>query len=327
MKIKVFTNVVYGGWSASELETGIGGSEEKLIEWAKEMAKEHDVTIYHNGDHGTFDGVKYVEHSQFKPWEKHDVFISFKARGALLESINADLKVHWTTEVEPKWEDFMIESVDKIIVISEYQKSRMNWSDKIEVIPLWADTERLDKNKTDKEAGSILYCSSYDRGLEELLVNWDKIKEKLSLNKLYVTYGWDFMRNMIKNNPQMIPWKERIESLMKRDDIEVVGRLSNDEMCKMYWKCESWCLPLNNPDSELFCINAIKAQYCEAMPLVRRIGALQETVKDFVDWDEMMGQKVAKSHYDSNSIATNKAYAEEFSLGNVIKKWQEIIKK
>ena len=324
MKIKVFTNIVYGGWQASDLDSGIGGSEEKLIEWAREMAKKHDVTIYHNGTHGDFDGVHYVEHGQFKPWEKHDVFISFKAKGSIVESVNADKIIHWTTEIEPKWGESMLNNVDHIITISDYQLHRME-SNKAKTEYLWADLERLDKNKTNKEEGTILYSSSYDRGLEELLVNWTKIQEALGVKKLYITYGWDFMKDTFKSNPQLLAWKDRMDKLMKQDGIEVLGRLNNDEMCKMYWESEYWCLPLNNPDSELFCINAVKAQYCEAKPLVRRIGALQETVGKFIDFDELLGQKVGKSSFGPDAVSFNKRHAQKFNLEKAIARWESLM--
>ena len=182
------------------------------------------------------------------------------------------------------------------IRISDWHKSRM----KPEGFPfttlyLWADLERLDRNKVEKEPNTMLYSTSYDRGLEHLLRSWGTVKEKLKLDKLYLTYGWDFLDGMIAGNPGMQEWKKMMLKLMEQQGIEQLGRLSNDEMCKMYWKSEYWCLPCNNPDTELFCINAVKAQYCEAKPVVRRIGGLQETVNEFIDFDNLVGQKASSS--------------------------------
>ncbi len=337
-KIKVYTNLVYGGWNAKQLESGIGGSEEKLIEWAKEMAKENDVTIYMNGEHGDFDNVHYRDHREFKVWEPCDVFISFKNSTILTQSINAEKIFHWTTEVEPQWSKAMLNSVDSVLCISDYHRSRMRpQSDKFRTMYLWADFNRIgkvftesieDKSKAfiEREKGSMLYSSSFDRGLEELLTNWDLVKEKLGVKKLYITYGWDFMVNLIKANPHLEPWKLKMEELMKQEGVEYIGKLSNDEMCKMYWRCEYWCLPLNNPDSELFCINAIKSQYAGCIPVVRKIGALQETVNDCINWEELIGRPNQKSTFKEGSIEQNRKFAKQFSLDLKIKEWKELIK-
>lgn len=326
MTIRIYTNLVYGGWAAHQLDTGIGGSEEKLIELARELAKEHDVTIYMNGEHGNFDKVKYCDHREFQPLEFSDVFISFKAAYILNNTINADIKLHWTTEVEGVWPKHLLDEVDRIICISKYHQSRMPFNhDKLQYSYLWADTKRLDKNQVPKEDGTVLYSSSFDRGLEELLTYWDVTKDKLGVNKLLITYGWDFMLNMMKNNPKLFSWKTRIEKMMERGDIEFLGRLSNDDMCKTYWLSQYWALPLNNPDSELFCINAIKAQYCGAIPIVRKIGALQETVNEAVNWDWIIGRPNHINSITELSGKNNKDHALKFTLEASVKEWNESI--
>ena len=213
--IRVHTNIVYNGWSAEDLETGVGGSEEKLIEWARELAKDYDITIYHNGKHGVFDGVKYADFREFKAWEYSDIFISFKARQMLTSSISSQKRFHWTADIE-EWEPFLKRDVDEIFVISDWHKSRM----KPEGFPfttlyLWADLERLDRNKVEKEPNTMLYSTSYDRGLEHLLRSWGTVKEKLKLDKLYLTYGWDFLDGMIAGNPGMQEWKKMMLKLME----------------------------------------------------------------------------------------------------------------
>jgi len=220
-----------------------------------------------------------------------------------------------------------LRDVQNIITISEYHKSRMGEkSDKVMYSYLWADFAKIDKSKVNKEKGSMLYCSSYDRGLEELLMKWDEVKARLGLKKLYVAYGWDFMEKMIAQDPNRARWRDHMNSLMDRDDIEHVGRLTEDEINKLYWKSEYWVLPLSNPDSELFCMNAIKAQYCGCKPVVRRIGALQETVNEFIDWDSLLGQKVGQSTLDAKYKSTNKTHAKKFGIKEAKKEWAKLLK-
>lgn len=323
MKIKVYTNLIYGGWSHSQYETGIGGSEEKLIELVRFLSKRgDDVTVYMNGEHGEFDGVKYQEHKSFKPWEPCDVFISFKNVDILSNSINASRVIFYTTEILGSLPKYILDSVDHIVTISNYHRKRMADKDsKITTQYLWFDGERMNMNKVAKEKGSVLYSSSFDRGLEELLVKWDTIKGVMGVDKLYITYGWDFINLLVKSNPGMQVLKERLDGLMKRKDVVMLGKVSYDEMCQLYWRSEYWCLPLNNPDSELFCINAVKAQFAGCKPLVRRAGALQETVNNFIPWEEVADYKNFVD-LDPRDVLDNQRFALGFNMN---KKIQELI--
>jgi glycosyltransferase involved in cell wall biosynthesis len=326
MQIKIYCNVVLGGWSAKDLETGIGGSEELLIQLAEAWAKEHDVTIYMNGEHGEINGVKYEGHHEYRPYEKHDVFISFKSKHILLETINADVKIHWTTEIEDAWDISIQRQVDHVAVLSPYHASRMPDFGKTTVIPGFVDFDRLEANKSDKISGRVLYCSSYDRGLEELLNNWEALKQA-GMKELVITYGWEFLDNIVRVDPSKLAWKQRMQELMKQDGVIDLGRLSYDDMAKEYWKADFWVLPLSNPDSELFCINAVKAQYAGAQPLVRPIGALADTVNKFHDWDATMGVKSAQHYWDDGALIENRKHAEQYSIESVLKIWEKLIQK
>jgi hypothetical protein len=325
-KVKIYCNLVYGNWSPRDLETGIGGSEEKLIEFARYLVGtgKYAVEVYMVGEHGVFDGVRYIDRKQFASWDQHDIFISFKEREILKESINARKIFHWTTEIEPEWPGMLLGQVDTIWTLSKYHTSRMgNLSAKRGNIPkfeenlkkfrhqyLWADLERLDRNKSEKKAGTMLYSSSFDRGLEELLKKWTQVKKALGLEKLYITYGWAFMDRVLKGRQGGMKWKEEMQKLMEQEGVEYLGQLTNDEMCKIYWKCQYWCLPLNNPGAELFCINAIKAQYCRATPVVRKVGALQETVNEYIDWDRL----IAQTEVTEVNTEKNRMHAEKFGM-------------
>ena len=346
--LDIYCNLVYGGWSAKQLETGIGGSEEKLIELAEGLAQINwKVRVYMNGEHGKFNGVEYLDFRAFKPMEHRNAFISFKNVSELLNTINADKIIHLTTEIEAEWPKFLLDAIDGVYCISKYHQSRMTQNPKIGFKYLWFDKARMDRKFiTDKEEGSVLYSSSFDRGLEDLLTNWDLMKEKLGVKKLYITYGWDFMVNMIKARPELIHWKHHMEELMgfkevttvcehcgqsktetvqTRDDIVFVGRLTNDEMCQMYWQCQYWALPLNNPESELFCINAIKAQYAGCIPIVRKIGALQETVNECYNFDWILGRPNQQNSITENTVENNRKFAKKFVMTKALEEWNELL--
>lgn len=326
-RIHFYTNLVKEGWSAKNLESGVGGSEEKLIELTRELAKDpsYEVTVYHNGEHGTFDSVLYRDHTEFKSWMSRYAFVGFKNREMWTKTVGGRKKIHWSMEIEPEFRRSELENIDHIITISDFHKRQLRENSKLRKSYLWIDNKRHDNLKVDKEKGSMLYSASFDRGLEELLQKWPVVREKLSLSKLYITYGWDFIDKIIAMNPAMATWKSNMQKLIKQDGIEFIGRITYDEMARMYWKCEYWCLPLNNPQSELFCLNAVKAQFSNSIPVVRRIGALQETVKNFIDFDELVGQKNAKSNFSDKSIEENRLYSEQFNIDTGVNEWKQLL--
>lgn len=322
-KVKFYTNLVFGGWSPKDLETGIGGSEESLILLTRELARRgHSVDVYHNGEHGVFDGVNYKDHREFDPFERHSTFVSFKARRMLDQSVNADKLIHWTTEVEPPYSGFELKQVDKVVTISKYHTNRMKPNtEQFMPIYLGVDFEELDKTKTEKKPGTAVYSSSFDRGLEELLARWPELKKKLHLENLYITYGWDFIDRMLTKTPDGAAWKARMLELLNQEGIIQLGRLTASELNKVYWESEYWVHPLNRADAELFCITAVKAQYCGCKPIVRRLGALQETVGQFIDWDNLLGSK----EIITPQVEFNKKHAQKFSLKRFTDQWEQLI--
>jgi len=322
MKIAFYTNLVHEGWSADSLETGVGGSEEVLILLSRELVKKgHQVTIFHNGKHGEFDGVKYEDHRQFSNFEGYDVFVAFKAPHILRETINAKRKFYFSVSSEnlPIW---VVEASEKIIGISDYHLSKITPSDADKKrFYLFADEKELVEAKDDRNSGTILYSSSFDRGLEDLLKDWSEIRRNnTDINELRIAYGWDFMDKGGAGSPDYAKWKNNMLELMRQPGITYLGRLSRGDINREYWRAEYWALPLNNPDSELFCINAIKAQYCGAKPIVNKEGALVETVNQYVDYKEfVMGTSI-----DPNILA-NKQYTVGFLLEDAIERWLGIV--
>ena len=76
----------------------------------------------------------------------------------------------------------------------------------------------------------------------------------------------------------------------------------------------------------MFCINAVKAGYCECKPVVRRVGGLQETVNKFIDFDELVGQKASKSRFTKKSVEENKKYVLQlFDMNKQMDKWRKIL--
>ena len=312
--IKIFCNYVAGGWSPKDLKTGVGGSEEMLIMLTEKLASKYDITVYQNGFEGTRKGVKYMKHEDYKSFEHCDNFISFKAKRVFDLSISADKKIHWSHEIEEPVE------CDHFVCLSKFHANECGITDskELEIIPNFIDFEDF-KQAYRRVPDIMLYSSSFDRGLETLLNDWHKIESNSHIT-LYITYGWDVWDSINKNNIDAMKWKKRMQRLMKQKGIKYLGRVSKKQMNGLYKKARYWVLPLNNPQGELFCINAIKAQHCNTIPIVIKEGALKETVKECILYDDFL--KNPKTPFNTKN---NRIFSNLFDINEVIKRWNKIL--
>jgi 2-polyprenyl-3-methyl-5-hydroxy-6-metoxy-1,4-benzoquinol methylase len=321
-KIKIFTNQVYPAWEPTDLGTFLGGSEELIVLLAEALTRaDYDVVVYHSAktpNLKTHNGVYYAPREKAK-CNVDDIFITFKDNYPWLKGAKSKINIHLTADIEPSWgmnpktHDFNINAIDAFVNISNYQRSRNVFVpvEKQHAFPLGVDIESLEKNKQEKIPQTMLYCSSPDRGLLQLLTDWKHIRQKHTNLTLKVAYGW---KHFDFKNMSIRQFKNQVDALLKQDGIEYLGQLTKDEIEREYWKAEYWCLPLNNPDSELFCLNAVKTQYCGCVPIVNKIGALSETV----------GKYVAYPKFVDGSLKYENDSAGEWSQAMT---WDEVVKK
>lgn len=293
-RIVILSNPFPGGWIPSDIETRLKGSESSLIEFASELARQgFGVYVYGQRPESepveeTFEGVIYSTLDQVEIKEG-DIVISFKNSNALLELSNVyrNKMIHWSCDVERPWN---LNCLEHFVHISEYHERRHYWipGRKSEAFPLGVDIDRLIRNKVDRIPNTALYSASPDRGLFELLTDWPTIKKHHPKLELFVTYGYEEMIRYAQNQVQAVTYADQLEAFFKQDDVHYLGNVSYDEISKLYWKYEYWIHPLNRADSELFCLNAIKARYCGMTSIVNRIGALQNTVGDHIDYKKFL---------------------------------------
>lgn len=335
MKIKIYTNRVEGGWKPQQVKNGgVGGSEEMLVMWAEYMAKDgNKVEVYMNGFVGGYGNVEYFAHDQFNRFERCDLFISFKAKNILEGSINAEKIIHWSHESESL--AFVANNLDCIVCLTEYHagiiKSALDKKHhkKIRVIGNFIDPDEFKVSRDIKEYYA-LYCSSPDRGLSDLLVDFDLIDSKFNFAKLFITYGFDQYLKIQKNNSRAQQFvKDCMSIINENPKIEYLGQVNRKEMNKLYEKCMFWFLPLISPESELFCINAVKAQENLMIPIVNKIGGLQNTVNECVNYGFVKTDgavDVLRKVNFEGLTEKNRKINKKFYISNVMEKWQKLIK-
>lgn len=305
--------VIYCGntvhqWNPELFKTkGFGGSEEAVIHLAREYAKQGwEVTVYNNCGHKSVNEiftdkgvikntpkpkdmdttvdiqVYQVTYKPFWEWnyrDKQDVVILWRWAKPLDAEINAPkifLDLH---DVIPEGElnEKRMARVTKVFVKTKFHRSLFpNVPDnKFAVVPNGMELY-LDKN-IEKDPYLIINTSSPDRSLDVLPKLFKAIKKRVPKAKCAWAYGWDNFVNTYSGDAKKMEWKEQIQREMKEAGIEDLGRLSQQEVGKLYQRASVFAYPTEF--AEIDCISVKKAQAVDCYPVTTDFGALSESNK------------------------------------------------
>ena len=272
----------------SDIKNGIGGSEGMVIQMARELQSlGNQVTVYGENKGGEFDGVIYKNHTKWNPENDVDIFIGVRSAGIeamnyLIKAKRQYLYLHDTHYGDIPQVNFNI--TDKVIVLSDFHKDIIKQrhgllDDSIFYISRNAYNEvAMPKKMPKRNKNKIIYASSYDRGLDNLLRMWPEIKKRLPEVELDIYYGWDTFDGLAESrgSAQMKDFKKEMVELMKQDGITEHGRVDQKTLYKAFATANIWLYPTEF--EEISCINAMTAQTLGAIPVCTSIGALKETV-------------------------------------------------
>jgi len=298
-------------------EKGCGGSETSVAMVAHEMAKMgHQPIVYAMGDE-VWDGVLYRHHSKFQPDAGVcNLFIASRIPTVFNYPIHALQKWLWVHDIccfqglTPE----VASQLDVIITLTHWQADFMKrtypWLKDAEVIDmddqdktfedLWSpltyfpnakldklpriaiigdatDTTRFENLNITKVPHSFIWCSSPDRGLEQILNMWPLLKEKLPDATLKIFYGWEYFDSSLFI-PAQRTLKEKIRSLVHMDGIEWCGRIGQDELALELGKAQCMLYPPPHDFRETYGIAFLEAQAAGCIVFYRQTGALGETV-------------------------------------------------
>ncbi len=281
--IVIFTGQSWEEWNPDSAKTGIGGSEEAVINMAKEFKNQGwNVSVY--GTHGPepkeYDGVWY------RPWwslsikEACDIFIAWRDPGIFELEINSPKKYLWLhdTNDPASLTERRVKNITKIITLSEWHRN---------LYPLIPDSKMLVSRNgilpkhfeevKEKEPAKIAYTSAPNRGLHCLLEMWPKIREKIPNAELHWAYGWETYDKAAASNPQMQVFKKRVVGLLNQPGVKVHGRIGHEELADLMKTSNIWAYPTEF--TEISCITAMKMQAAGTVPVCTTTAALNETVQ------------------------------------------------
>jgi len=131
-------------------------------------------------------------------------------------------------------------------------------------------------DETRRDKHRVIYSSSPDRGLEEVLAAWPSIRRRFPDAVLDIFYDWTYFR---QRNPQAAYALETTVASLQDLGVTYHGGVSHDELHAAMRRSAVWLYPTHG-DVETSCITAMKAAACGCTPVVTDAGALLETLKD-----------------------------------------------
>jgi glycosyltransferase involved in cell wall biosynthesis len=335
-------------WSPKTLATGLGGSETAVVYTAKILAaKGHAVKVYCDCPEmeGVYDGVEYKHFGQFAGDKIDcDVLISSRQPWVMDIPFRAGLKLLWIHDVHCGAYNIQMQrwllKFDAFLVLSDWHRDFV-----LETYPCLnpdaviktangIDHQRF--KKIEKRTNKLVYSSSLDRGLDNLLVMFPKIRERVPDAELHVYYGFDWWEKFtaLNGNPQSeLARIEAIKQALKQPGVFFHGKQSQQVVADAYLSAKVWAYPTKF--SETFCITAIEAQSGGCVPVTSDYAGLKDTVgsgfkldPDAYDYQIKFIEHVVAILTDDAlfKAESNKAkkFAKKYTWESVVKQWEEI---
>jgi tetratricopeptide (TPR) repeat protein len=275
-------------WNPVLAETkGIGGSEEAVIQLAKRLAKDWNVTVYNNCQtEGNYDGVEYKHFWKYNIRDKQDATILWRHPKPCDYDLNSEKIFIDLHDVIPEAEFTAerLKKIDKIFVKTKAHRDLFpNIPDeKFAIIPNGVDPKDFDE-KVEKNPYLIINTSSPDRHLDATLDVFEELIRRQPDKpwKLAWYYGWGVYNDVHANDKAMMDWKQkqtkRFYKLVNKDRAEGGFMIGHKEIAKKYLEAGIFLYPTQF--YEIHCISAVKAQLANCKCVTSDAFALNETIK------------------------------------------------
>jgi glycosyltransferase involved in cell wall biosynthesis len=321
VKFIFLSNPTFEYWSwRSPDDPGIGGSETSHVEMCRRIAERgHEVLSFAPVPEESHDpaGVpwRWIEDCDYS--QHADVWIIYRApelvdnlplgTNAWLICQDIDYRGSLTLERQRKFSRIVAlceaqsqhlkalhpESASKIVVSSNGIKSELI----AELIQYRID--HSPDSGFERNPHRLMYASSPDRGLLNLLDVFPRAKENVPDLELHVFYGFDNINKVIESGKDSGNHAGRVkDAVIKAMDQPGVfhhGRMGQRELLKEWLKSGIWCHVSAFPETS--CITCMDAQACGAIPITNPIWAVRDNVQHGVFISGDVTQSLVKAYY------------------------------
>jgi glycosyltransferase involved in cell wall biosynthesis len=256
-------------------QRGVGGSELAMMTLMQTFSERgHSVRVYNNPRApGTYNGVEYHHHRDFRAPEPRDAVILFRAPNPMVDHRTSGLKIWWSCD---QWTigDYpaLGRLVDRIVCISPHH--RQYFLDtyhidaaKITVLDLGVRLQEY-VNPPERVRNRMIYCSMPDRGLEFLLPAYQVIRQTVPDATLSITADYRMWDAPANNERHRLAWAGQ-------PGVTFYGLVPRSQLVRLQMEAELQPYPCVY--DELFCISVAECQVAGAMPVTTEAGALPTT--------------------------------------------------
>lgn len=271
-------------WDSEIYKTkGLGGSETAAVEMSKWLAQKtrHKIIVF-NPRKDRFTDEWGVEYRPVN--EVLDYFKKFKPKAHIMWRHNTKLTdaptYLWCHDLTVPGGEYGL-NADKVICLSEFHKNYVMAMQGIAADRILVSRNGIEPNRFNqivtKNPNKVIFPSSPDRGLDRAMLIMDEARKTLPNLELHVYYG---LENLEKYG--LAEMAKNLRAMMsERPWVKYHGNVDQKTLARETMEAAVWLYPANFIES--FCITVLETVASRCYPLVRKIGALQNTVKPFAD--------------------------------------------
>ena len=267
-RIAIWTGPAWETWDIDSYKTtGIGGSETCAARLAQTAAAEgHSVTMYGAHEFKEQYGVQLMPWDWFRPEEEYfDLFIASRTLNCIDQRLKAKKVLVWIHDIwlmsGKEISEYHRSRVDKFVCLSPWHTDFVSNhhqlpKDKITIIPNGINVELFETPNLDtKKYGKLIYSSSPDRGLDNLIYMLIFAKDRVPELHLDVYYGFHNYESAVKsrNNTEEVRKFNELKEIIERHSnfVNMHGRVSQIELAKKWAEAYAWVQP--TVFTETFC--------------------------------------------------------------------------
>jgi hypothetical protein len=294
------TNLTSIVWDPTD--TKLGGSEQAIVNLSLNFNKlNKKVCVYGNFEKNIiYNNVEYVNCNKFPFNRKIKNLILWRRHGLILlmkydikaDNIILDFHDNFSytiMDLDSNELNNALKKINKIVFKSEYHKKcfieflkdkniENIFNNNYIVIPNGIRIENFSKNDNiTRIPYRFCYCSSYDRGLGDILMKiWPHIYNNYSTAELHVYYGMDYIFDE--------EFKKNMRILLNQPGVIEHGRQPMETIIKEKY-LSTFHLYLNNSIGEIDCISIKESLITGCIPIISNFGVFAERDGIHLDWN------------------------------------------
>lgn len=239
--IQIYCDRSVEPWAYPSKFSGIGGSEEAVINMAEKLSElGFQVTVFNRcGDmKGTYGGVEYVPYYFFSPNDTYGTLIAWRSPQVFMRDIKAKRKYLWLHDqaFPERFSKKVFDTVDKVLFLSQWHRKNLPEcpDDKAFITNNGIDPRDF-KDLPEKRPNSLVWTSSYDRGLLPFLKNiWPLIRKEVPDVTLDVAYGWQNIEKEMDQIPSLKELYQELSPLLENTEgVTHHGRIPHLQVAKL----------------------------------------------------------------------------------------------